>query len=41
MEAAVAPDNYRRALEAVKRNQGAPGIDRMRAEVPSDLAART
>ncbi|MBM3748978.1 MAG: group II intron reverse transcriptase/maturase [Acidobacteria bacterium] len=32
MEAAVAPDNYRRALEAVKRNQGAPGIDRMRTE---------
>jgi len=32
MEAAVAPDNYRRALEAVKRNQGAPGIDRMKTE---------
>ena len=32
MEAAVAPDNCRRALEAVKRNQGAPGIDRMRTE---------
>jgi group II intron reverse transcriptase/maturase len=32
MEAAVAPGNYRPALEAVKRNQGAPGIDRMRTE---------
>jgi group II intron reverse transcriptase/maturase len=31
MEQAVAPENYRRALEAVKRNDGAPGIDRMPA----------
>jgi group II intron reverse transcriptase/maturase len=30
MEQAVEPDHYRRALEAVKRNQGAPGIDRMK-----------
>ena len=30
MEQVVGPENYRRALEAVKRNQGAPGIDRMR-----------
>ena len=29
MEQVVSPDNYRKALEAVKRNQGAPGIDRM------------
>lgn len=30
MEEAVEPENYRRALEAVERNQGAPGIDRMK-----------
>ena len=30
MEEAVAPGNCRRALEAVERNQGAPGIDRMK-----------
>ncbi len=29
MEEVVAPENYRRAREAVERNQGAPGIDRM------------
>ena len=29
MEAVVADENYRRALGAVKRNQGAAGIDRM------------
>ena len=29
MEQAVSPENYRRALEAVSRNQGALGIDRM------------
>jgi group II intron reverse transcriptase/maturase len=29
MEAVVADENYRSALEAVKRNQGAAGIDRM------------
>ncbi len=29
MEQVVSPENYQRALEAVKRNQGAPGIDRM------------
>ena len=31
MEEAVAPENYRNALGAVTRNDGAPGIDRMRA----------
>jgi RNA-directed DNA polymerase len=31
MEQAVAPENYRSALAAVTRNDGAPGIDRMRA----------
>jgi RNA-directed DNA polymerase len=31
MEQALAPENYRIALEAVTRNDGAPGIDRMRA----------
>lgn len=30
MEQAVEAENYRRALEAVERNQGAPGIDRMK-----------
>jgi group II intron reverse transcriptase/maturase len=30
MEQVVGPENYRRALEAVERNQGAPGIDRMK-----------
>ncbi len=30
MEEAVEPENQRRALEAVERNQGAPGIDRMK-----------
>ena len=29
MEEAVAPENYRKAIGAVKRNDGAPGIDRM------------
>jgi retron-type reverse transcriptase len=29
MEAVVADENYRSALAAVKRNQGAAGIDRM------------
>jgi hypothetical protein len=29
MEAVVAEENYQSALEAVKRNQGAAGIDRM------------
>ncbi len=28
-EKAIEPESYRRALEAVERNQGAPGIDRM------------
>jgi group II intron reverse transcriptase/maturase len=32
MEEAVAPDNHRRALEAVTRNRGAPGIDRRTTE---------
>jgi RNA-directed DNA polymerase len=31
MEEAVAPENYRNALGAVTRNDGAPGIDRMPA----------
>src|ERR1035438_4945295 len=31
MEQAVTPENYGKALEAVKRNEGAPGIDGMRA----------
>jgi group II intron reverse transcriptase/maturase len=40
MEAAVADENYRRALEAVKRNQGAAGIDRMSAaQLDSHLQA--
>ena len=30
MDEAVREENWQRALEAVKRNQGAPGIDRMR-----------
>ena len=29
MEQGVAEENFRAALQAVKRNQGAPGIDRM------------
>jgi group II intron reverse transcriptase/maturase len=29
MEEAVTDENYRQALKAVKRNHGAPGIDRM------------
>jgi hypothetical protein len=29
MEQAVAPENYRIALAAVKRNDGSPGIDHM------------
>ena len=29
MEEVVAPENHRKALEAVVRNQGAAGIDRM------------
>jgi hypothetical protein len=32
MEAVVADENYRPALEAVERNQGAAGIDRMTTE---------
>ncbi len=31
MEQAVSPENYRNALAAVTRNDGAPGIDRMKA----------
>jgi len=31
MESAVAPENVRKALEAVVANDGAPGIDRMKA----------
>ncbi len=31
MEEAVAPENYGKALRAVTRNDGAPGIDRMSA----------
>ena len=30
MEEVVGEENRRKALEAVKRNQGAPGIDRMK-----------
>jgi retron-type reverse transcriptase len=32
MEAAVAEENCQQALKAVKRNQGAGGIDRMTTE---------
>jgi group II intron reverse transcriptase/maturase len=32
MEEAVAPENYSKALQAVKRNKGAAGIDRMTTE---------
>ncbi len=40
MEEAVEPGNYRRALEAVERNQGAPGIDRMKtSELRAHLQA--
>jgi len=40
MEQAVADENYRLALEAVKRNQGAAGIDRMTtAQLDSHLQA--
>ena len=40
MEEAVEADNYRRALEAVERNQGAPGIDRMKtSELRAHLQA--
>jgi RNA-directed DNA polymerase len=40
MEAAVTDENYRLALEAVKRNQGAAGIDRMTtAELEPHLQA--
>jgi hypothetical protein len=39
-EAVVADENYRPALEAVKRNQGAAGIDRMTtAQLESHLQA--
>ena len=31
MDEAVSPENYRKALQAVTRNDGAPGIDRMKA----------
>ena len=31
MEEAVAPENYHKALRAVTRNDGAPGVDRMPA----------
>lgn len=40
MEQAVEAENYRRALEAVERNQGAPGIDRMKtSELRAHLQA--
>src|SRR5581483_8349590 len=40
MEAAVAEENYTRALKAVKRNKGAAGIDRMTtAELEPHLQA--
>ena len=40
MEEAVAPENYGKALQAVKRNKGAPGIDRMTtAELEKHLEA--
>ncbi len=40
MEQAVAPENQRRALGAVQRNQGAPGIDRMKtSELEAHLQA--
>jgi group II intron reverse transcriptase/maturase len=40
MEEAVEPENTRRALGAVKRNQGAPGIDRMKTgELEAHLQA--
>ena len=40
MEMAVTDENYRRALEAVKRNHGAAGIDRMTtAELEPHLQA--
>jgi RNA-directed DNA polymerase len=40
MEAAVTEENYRSALKAVKRNQGAAGIDRMTtAELEPHLQA--
>jgi RNA-directed DNA polymerase len=40
MEAAVADENYRPALEAVKRNRGVAGIDRMTtAELEPHLQA--
>src|SRR5437667_12872637 len=40
MEVAVGDENYRRALAAVKRNQGAAGIDRMTtAELEPHLQA--
>ena len=32
MEAAVADENSRQALKAVRRNDGSPGIDRMTTE---------
>ena len=41
MEEAVAPENYRNALGAVTRNDGASGIDRMQAaELEKHLEAR-
>ena len=40
MEQALAPENQRRALGAVQRNQGAPGIDRMKtSELEAHLQA--
>ena len=37
MEQIVRPENATAAWKAVKRNKGAPGIDGMTVEVPSDL----
>ena len=41
MEEVVSPENYGKALKAVIANQGAPGIDGMKAEELKDTYRST